>query len=71
MKEPNETLTLGTRLMLTDTSCTFAPVGEWLTVTDKQSWDGTEWWALTLDNNETSWVRTDSKVFSSAAYYRG
>ena len=72
MSEPNKTLTIGTRLLLTEPNGGIAPVGVWLTVVGSGIWDGTEWWQLEADNTgETYWLRMDSEVFSTATYYGG
>ena len=68
---PNETLTEGTRLMFTEENGGVAPLGTWMTLVGRKSWDGAEWWEALADNGDTLWLRTDSELFSSATYYRG
>ena len=68
MTTPNKPLTVGTRLLLTESNGGIAPLGMWMTVVSQQAWDGTDWWQLETDNGETIWLRIDSEVFLTATY---
>ena len=64
--EPNKPLTEGTRVYLTADNGGAAPTHVWMTLLDKKSWDGAEWWEAKTDNGSTVWLLDGGEILRTA-----